>query len=371
MARALGIVSFSENHIWVEGMETYRSIAAFPFLGRYRVVDFPISNMSNSGIDRVQIYIRRKPRSLVEHIGTGRHYNINSKSGYLQMLFTDSAEENDYYNTDIKAYADNLDIIERASNTHIVIAPGYMVYTQDFSALLKAHEESGADVTMLYHAVDNAKEAFQNCYCVNLNKQKGVLSMEMNSGSKKNRDIFMDTYVMRKEVFIDLIKEAQKVSSMYTLRKIVNEKCGELDIRGVAHKGYFAPITDFQSYYDANMSLVDLKVAKDLFRDEWPIYTRTNDSCPTQYFDTSDVKASFIANGCLVEGTVENSIIGRDCVVKPGAVVKNSIVLSDTIIGNDVHIENVVVDKFAKVTRMKEIIADPKKPGYIKRLDNV
>ena len=176
---------------------------------------------------------------------------------------------------------------------------------------------------------------------------------------------------MRKEVFIDLIKEAQKVSSMYTLRKIVNEKCGELDIRGVAHKGYFAPITDFQSYYDANMSLVDLKVAKDLFRDEWPIYTRTNDSCPTQYFDTSDVKASFIANGCLVEGTVENSIIGRDCVVKPGAVVKNSIVLSDTIIGNDVHIENVVVDKFAKVTRMKEIIADPKKPGYIKRLDNV
>ena len=163
-----------------------------------------------------------------------------------------------------------------------------MVYTQDFSALLKAHEESGADVTMLYHAVDNAKEAFQNCYCVNLNKQKGVLSMEMNSGSKKNRDIFMYTYVMRKEVFIDLIKEAQKVSSMYTLRKIVNEKCGELDIRGVAHKGYFAPITDFQSYYDANMSLVDLKVAKDLFRDEWPIYTRTNDSCPTQYFDTSD-----------------------------------------------------------------------------------
>ena len=86
MARALGIISFSENHIWVEGMETYRSIPAFSFLGRYRVIDFPISNMSNSGIDRIQVYIRRKPCSLVEHIGRGRHYNINSKSGYLQMV---------------------------------------------------------------------------------------------------------------------------------------------------------------------------------------------------------------------------------------------------------------------------------------------
>jgi glucose-1-phosphate adenylyltransferase len=142
MARALGIISFSENHIWVEGMETYRSIAAFSFLGRYRVVDFPISNMSNSGIDRIQVYTRQKPQSLVAHIGTGRHFNINSKSGYLKVMFADSLAENDYYNTDIRVYLENLENIENTSNTHVVIAPGYMVYTQDFDELLKTHIES-------------------------------------------------------------------------------------------------------------------------------------------------------------------------------------------------------------------------------------
>ncbi len=371
MARALGIISFSENHIWVEGLETYRSIPAFSFLGRYRVVDFPISNMSNSGIDRIQVYIRRKPCSLVEHIGTGRHYNINSKSGYLQMVFADSQEDKDYYNTDIKAYAENLDRMVKASNTHVVIAPGYMVYTQDFDDLLKQHDESGADVTLLYHKVDNAKEAFLSCDFLNLNKQKGVESIERNNGTTKNRNIFMDTYVMRKEIFLDLVQAAQKASSMYTMKHIINDMCGELDIRGVAHKGFFAPIDNLKSYYDANLSLLDQKNVKSLFSEEWPIYTRTSDSCPTQYYETADVKSSFISNGCRIEGTVENSVIGRGCVIKPGAVVKNCVVLADTVIGNDVHIEGQVVDRLAKVTRMKEIIAEPEKPGYVKRNDMV
>lgn len=371
MARALGIISFSENHIWVEGLETYRSIPAFSFLGRYRVVDFPISNMSNSGIDRIQVYVRRKPCSLVEHIGTGRHYNINSKSGYLQMVFADSQEDKDYYNTDIKAYAENLDRMVKASNSHVVIAPGYMVYTQDFDELLRAHEESGADVTLLYHKVDNAKDAFLSCDYLNLNKQKGVESIERNNGTTKTRSIFMDTYVMKKEIFMDLIQAAQKASSMYTMKHIINDMCGELDIRGVAHKGFFAPIDDLKGYFDANLSLLDPKNVKSLFNDEWPIYTRTSDSCPTQYYEAADVKTSFISNGCQIEGKVENSVIGRGCVIKPGALVKNCVVLADTVIGNDVHIENQVVDRLAKVTRMKEIIADPTKPGYVKRNDIV
>lgn len=158
---------------------------------------------------------------------------------------------------------------------------------------------------------------------------------------------------------------------MYTLKHIINDMCGEMDIRGVAHKGFFAPINDFKSYYDANLSLVDQKNVKSLFSDEWPIYTRTSDSCPTQYFDTADVKSSFISNGCLIEGTVENSVIGRGCVIKPGAVVKDSIVFADVVIGENVHIEGQVVDRLAKITRMKEIIADPGKPGYVKRNDTV
>ena len=191
----------------------------------------------------------------------------------------------------------------------------------------------------------------------------------MNRGTAKNRHIFMDTYVMSKELFIDLVSKAHKTSSMYSLADIVNVACEELDVRGVSHRGYFASITDFKSYYDANISLIDFKMALSLFEDEWPIYTRTNDSCPTQYFEGSNVKNSIVSNGCLIEGTIENSVIGRGCVIKKGAVVKNCVILPHVIVDTDVHLENIVADKHAKITHVKEVVAAPNEPGYIRRND--
>ena len=128
---------------------------------------------------------------------------------------------------------------------YVVIAPSYMVYAENYDTLLQTHIDSGADITLLYHSVDNAKEAFLNCDILNLNRQKGVESIEKNRGSAKNRNIFMDTYIMKKELFIELIHKARKTSSMITLPQIVNASCRALDIRGVSHKGFFATITDF------------------------------------------------------------------------------------------------------------------------------
>ena len=264
-----------------------------------------------------------------------------------------------------------MESIEDEHYPYVIVAPSYMIYTQDYSKLLDDHIASGADITLLYHSVDNAKEFFLNCYTLNLNKQKGLLSIDQNHGNAKNRNIFMDTFIMKKELFIDLVNKAKKTSSMYTLADIVNASVDELDIRGVSHRGYFAAISDFKSYYHANLSLIDFKAAQNLFDDEWPIYTRTNDSCPTQYFDDADVKHSIVSNGCLIEGTIENSIIGRGCTIKKGAVVKNSIILPTAVIGEDVHIENHVVDKHANIIHAKDLTADPDNPGYIRRGDTL
>ena len=371
MYRAFGIVNSSGRNIYVDGMQDYRPIGAFSVLGRYRAIDFPISNMSNSGIDRIQVYVRRKPRSLAEHLGTGRHYNINSKSGRLQLLFSEHNNNNDIYNTVISCYMDNMESLSRMNHPYVVIAPSYMVYSIDFDQFIQTHIDSEADVTLLYHAVDNAKDAYLTCNILELNRQKGVESIGANHGNKKNQNIYMDTCVMKTELFISLVKEAQKLSSMYTLADILKAKCGTLDIRGVAHKGFFASITDFPSYYTANMNLLDYKAAQELFHDNWPIYTRTNDSCPTQYFDTAEVKNSVISNGCQIEGTVENSVIGRGCVVKKGAVIRNSIVLAEVTIGEGVHVENEVVDKWARLIHEKEIVSPADQPGYIKRNDTL
>lgn len=371
MIKAFGIVNSSQKYIHVEGLQDYRPIGSFSFLGRYRVVDFPISNMTNSGIERIQVYANRNPRSLVEHLGTGRHYNINSKSGKLQILFYQNMSSNGNYNTDISAYVDNLESIEKMHQPYVVIAPNYMVYTQDYSKLLETHVESGADITLLYHSVDNAKENFLNCSILNLNRQKGVLSLERNHGNAKNRNIFMDTYVMTKEIFINLVKKAKETSSMYTMPDIVNAACSELDVRGVSHRGYFASITDFPSYYNANMSLIDYKAATELFHEDWPIYTRTNNSNPTHYFDGAKVTSSVISNGSTIEGTIENSVIGRGCTIKKGAVIRNSIILADTIIGENVHVENQVVDKHSSITHIKEVVAEDGQIGYVRRGDKI
>ena len=177
---------------------------------------------------------------------------------------------------------------------------------------------------------------------------------------------------MKKELIIALIKKAKKTSSLYTLSDIISSECGEhgtLDVRGVSHRGYFAAITDFKGYYNANIELTDYNAANSLFDPNWPIYTRTNDSSPTHYSEDGTAKNSVVSNGCLIEGTVDNCVIGRGCTIKEGAVVKNCVILSDVSIGSGIHAENLVIDRNAKLTKVKEIVAPDGDPHYVKRYD--
>ncbi len=370
MARAFGIIASSLRRFRVEGLQEHRPVSAFSFMGRYRVIDFPVSNMSNSGIDRIHVFVgSSKPRSLTEHLGTGRHYNINSKRGKLQMIFANLNVNNTIYNTDIHAYAENLDILKRVHEDYVVIAPNYMIYSQNYDELLQKHIDSGADITLLYHKVDNADTAFLDVNILNLNRQRGVKSIEHNLGNQADRNIFMDTYVMSKDLFVEIVESARKLSSAYSMSQMVTSKCDELDIRGVQHKGFFAAITDLKSYVDYNLALLDQNVANDLFKADWPIYTKTTDAAPTQYYDNACVSGSYISNGCDIEGTVENSIIGRSVKICEGAVVKNSIILANAEIGPGVYVENQVVDKWARIIHSNKVVSEPGNPGYIERDD--
>ena len=369
MASVYGIVTSSGSHFKVEGLEKHRPIGAFSFLGRYRIVDFALSNMSNSNIERIQVYVSQNPRSLAEHVGNGSHYNINSKRGKVALLFNQDSRVNPIYNTDVAAYRANLGIIERMRQEYVIITPGYMVFTQDYRKLLDEHISSGADVTVLYHKVNDAKSSYRGLNVLALNRQKGVKSITRNIGSSDDVNIFMDTYVMTNKMLISLINKAAKTSSVYTLTDILNAENDSLDIRGVAHKGYFAAITDLKSYYDANLELLDQEKAQSLISSDWPIYTVTTDSCPVHYFEGAVVKNSMVANGCLIEGTVENSVIGRGVQIRKDAIVKNCVILGHATIDEGVHLENQVVDKWAVVKHVKELIADPENPGYVNRDD--
>ncbi len=369
MAKAFGIIKAATNRYIVEGLQNYRPAASFSFAGRFRLIDFPVSNMSNSGIDRILVYISGNPRSLCEHLGTGSNYNINSKRGKLQVLFHEEGNNNPIYNTDVAKFMETLGIIEKVQQDYVVIAPSNMVYVCNYDELLEKHIESGADITLLYHRVESAKDNYLGCNIVSLNRQKGVLSITPNEGNLKERNVFMDTYVMKKELFIELVKKAASISSIYHFSQIVSDECANLDVRGIQHKGYFAAITSFKTYFDSCLALTDINEAASLFKPDWPIYTSTSDACPTQYFKGSSVRNSLIANGCCIEGSVENSVFGRGINIGKDAVIKNCVILSYADIGPGVHLENQVVDKWVKIRRAKEIIASPDAPGYIRRDD--
>jgi glucose-1-phosphate adenylyltransferase len=369
MSRAFAIVNSYGRHTDVKGMQDYRPVSAFMFCGRYRLIDFALSNLSNSGIDRIQVYVGQNPRSLAEHLADGRIYNLNAKRGKLQLLFNQDSNENDIYNTDVAAYRANLDIIERAKQPYVIITPGYMVFRQNFEDFLQAHIDSGADITLLYHKVNNAKEHYRNMNILNLNRQKGVKSIENNKGTADERNISMSTLVMSKDLFISLINKAAKTSSVYRLIDIINDELENLDVRGYQHKGHFAAVYDFRSYYGANMELLDVDEAKELFSDDWPFYTQTTDAAPVHYFPGGKAHHSMIANGTHVEGVIENSIIGRDVTIMKGAYIKNSIILGHDLIGENAHIENQVIDKWVKIIHAKEIVAPDDDPGYIRRED--
>lgn len=370
MCNALGIVSY-DDFVDIPGLSSTRSMPSVSFLGRYRLIDFVLSNMTNSNISNIQVYLKYRPRSVIEHVGTGRHYNINSKSGKLRILTGETNVQNEIYHHDISAYIANMQFIEEAHQEYVIIAPSYMIYRVNFEEVLQNHMESKADITMLYKTVDNADTSFARVATLSIDKYRKVIAIETNQGKYKNRHVSLSTYVMRKDIFMTLIHLANETSSLYTLRDVIRDQLATMNVVGYPIKGYVACINTLEEYHRVSLELTKYAVSKTLFDPQWPIYTRTNDSCPTRYTSTADVSSSVIANNCLIEGKVKHCVIGRDVEIHKGAFIEDSIIMANTTIHQNVHLKNVVVDKFAKINRQVELVGSPNKIIYVKRKDKI
>ena len=371
MCNALGIVTSNDPNVYVRGLQKYRPIAAFNFIGRYRLVDFPLSNMANSGIHDIKVFVNGNPRSLIDHIGSGRQYNINSKHGKIELIPLYREDGSVKYVSDVQSYYDQLYSIEQNNNDYVIIAPVNMIYMANYADLLDQHMESGAEITMLYQNVDNAKDHYINCDVIQMNRQKGVLSIESNLGNYKNRQLSLQTYIMSKEIFVSLVKEATKVSSMYWFKDIVNDHCKDMDIRGVNFRGGVYCINDLKSYFDSNMAILDEANMREFSNPKWPAYTRTNDSAPAIYLNGGSAVGSFVSNSCEVHGQIVNSIVGRACKIGKNSVVENCLIMPGVTIGDNAVLKNVIVDKYAKIVKKKDLAGTEEEPLYIGRRENI
>lgn len=368
MAKVVGLVNLHSD-VSYKGLTERRPVASVSFLGRYGIIDFVLSNMSNSNVDTVGVLIKEKPRSLFKHLGTGNSWNFNSKSGGVSLLYNEKYANNPKYNHDINNLVENIAFIKKAKADYVVIAPAHIITTMNYAEVVDAHAKSGAEITMVYQKINNADTTYVGSDYLKL-KDGQVMEIKTNKGNKKERNISLETYVINGDVLLKLLDYASNISSFFDLRDTLSYLCDERKIMSYEYKGFARCIDSYEAYYKVSLEFLDMDISTQVFKSTWPIFTNTNDTPPSKYLKNAKVKKSFVANGVIVDGEVEGSILSRNVVIEKDAVVKNCIILNGSHVCKGAYLENVIIDKDACIEKKKELVGTGE-PLYVKEGDVV
>ena len=365
MKRVIGICNL-HNEPSLGGLTAKRPLGAVTFLGRYGLIDFTLSNFSNSHIDRIYVLVKNGIVALRRHVGSASIWTNNTKLGFIELLINEKGLYHPAFNTDINNIKYNVPVDELDFD-YAVIAPSYFLSNMDFRPIVEAHEKSGADVTVIYQHVSDADKEYLGIDKYKFNDDK-IIKASKNLGRTPEADVSLDTYIISKKVLKRMISDATKVSELFSIRSMLNYYIEEeeFDIRGYKFEGYVVPILNLKNYVDHSFDLLNYHVRVNLFNKDWPIYTTTHNTPPALYGKDADVQNSFIANGAIIKGKVHNSIISRDVVVEKGAELKNCIIFTKTMISKDTKLQYVLSDKNAQIKETKKLVGDPDDIIYIK-----
>ena len=350
-----------------------RPLGALSFLSRYGLMDFTLSNFSNSEIDRVIILTESNATAVTNHTLQGNIWINNTKTGFLRVLMNEKLIDQPKFNTDIANIEAHYSIINYAHPEYIVVAPTFFLMSLDFRKVIEEHEESGAEVTVVYTKTKNGTKEYLNCDSMTVEKNKVISRVQPNVGDEKNQNISLETFIFSRESFDKIIAIAKKASALYGIRKGLNYAINRHRVVAHAYRydGYVVPILSSSDYVNKSFELLSYLNRQKLFLDDWPIYTTTHNTPPALYGAKAEVKNSFVANGAIIKGHVENSIISRDVVVEEGAVVKNCILFTQSYIGKDTHLEYVLTDKNVRVTEVKDLKGSKEKVLVVKQGENI
>ena len=366
---ALGII-FSDIQDWsMTELASHRSVAAIPFGGRYRLIDFPLSNMVNSGINKVLLITSSNYRSLMEHVGSGKDWDLSRKKGGILTIPPYSAGENHgLYQGRLDALKRVLDNITSSKESYVVLSDSDMIYDINYQKVIKYHEEKNSDITAVYTRANISKSDSIHKILYEFDKDgraDDILVYPITNGSY---NIGLNTWVMNKEFLESLIYDAIARNYKDFSLNVLSARVHSLKIYGYEYTGFFAHIDSLQSYYDNSMKLLNIDNLQNIFySNTGPIYTKTKDSAPTKYCQDASVKNSLIANGCVIEGTVENSILFRDVKVGRNALVKNSIIMQHGRISDNAKLDSIITDTYTFVNKDRVLLGYSNCPFFIKK----
>lgn len=359
----MGVLLLNEDEDNIKILTKNRPLASIPFGGRYRIIDFVLSNLVNSGMTNIGIFTDGKTRSLMDHLGSGKPWDLARK---LNGLFIFNFCYAGKYTSEIETFKNNIEYFHKSKEKYAIVCSSYMLCNIDYKAAAAYHEKSGADVTVIYKSVDNCKTEFINCDVLNLEGDK-VLSVGKNIGTDSINNISTEMFIMKKEILINLVLQCVKTGYYNSIKEAIYKKLGDLKVNAYEFKGYLSCVNSISSYYNTNIDLLDLNINRELFSENGIIFTKTQDEPPTKYSQYSNVSNSLIANGCIVEGKVENSIIFRRVKIHPGAEIKNCIIMQNCEIKSGAKLTNIVMDKNIIIEQDKELKGDIKLPLVVER----
>lgn len=372
MNEMMGIINLSASTDKLKNLTEIRTIGSIPIVGRYRVIDFTLSNMVNSGISNVAICTQGKARSLYDHLGSGKYWDLDRKKDGL-FYFHPEASSIDIVQKkgDIELFNGMLGYIKSASQPYVLMSRSYMIANVDFGDVLENHKKSDADITIIYKRMNNNVRRFIDCDTVNIDENDDILSIGKNLGKKKYYNVSMETYLVKRELLVEMIEESIHQGDVDFLKQAIFKQLGQLKIKGFAFDGYLACVNSIQNYYKTNMDFLKPDVQKELFHSDNLIYTKIKDEPSTFYADDSYTSNSLVSSGCIIEGVVENSILSRGVHVKKGAIVRNSVVMQNAIINETANINYMILDKNVEISAKRVFNGDTDHPFVIAKNSKV
>lgn len=360
MVDVMGVINLGNEQDSLNQLTYYRNEASIPFGGSYRLIDFALSNMVNSGIQDIAIFTLNNYRSLMDHLGTGDDWDLDRKRGGLFILPPSFNYLEKEYKGDFRSFDDHLDFFNRGKSKYILISGGNLVCNIDYRPAFKFHEQMNADITVLYKKITK-NDFLSKWYKITTNQNNKVLSIKNNAADSNK--ISLEIYIIDKKLLFNLIKMNKKINKYDFLQDGIINNLDTLKVYGYQIDAYVAKIDSVKSYYKNSMNLLNTEVWNNLFNNSSRlIFTKANNEPPVKYFDKSIVTNSLIANGCVIEGKVENSILFRGVKVHKEAYIKNSIVMQNCVIGENSIIINAILDKEVRISSSKTIKGEEKLP---------
>ncbi|MGI6231007.1 MAG: glucose-1-phosphate adenylyltransferase subunit GlgD [Tractidigestivibacter sp.] len=353
MEKVIGLITCNYSAKSPSPLVENRPVASLPYLGRYRLVDFALSNMVNAGIRTVGMVMPYNYRSLIDHVGSGKDWDLDRKNGGLFILpgsaFGTSRTGARFLLRDLvhnKAY------FTRSTANYVVFSTANFVYNIDLNALINAHVASGADITVLTkQASDNDEDV--SCFELDNGRVTG-----MHHGASFGDTMFLDCFVISRQLLLDMF-DWYAATDYLDIFEAMGADFGRVNVQSYNFNGYAMPIFNKKSYYRSNMDLLDPRINDELFPEGRFIKTKAHDTSPAKYESGSRVTNSLVSAGCRIYGSVADSVLGRNVIVESGATIRGSIIMQDCVIKSGARVENAIVDRNNTVSAGTELRGTP------------